>query len=307
MQDIILKENFPDLVLKLSEGDPESIVRASALKCLQEIVKNSFLWERVKDDNIPVSPPCKPDRQYKRNFQQKILQTLTNETEGVVRSEAVSLMRHLFSHQELPEDIMPQIYSMMAAAATLDLHWEVKKEALNFWEKVIWERLRNQGMIDGAFPEVTFSKEHRKIVTLTQPEVQKRLNKVLLELSGHGCLEVLVSTVQNECDIEVVKRGVDIVKKFSAILKTYNVVRCEEIRSPCSPSAKSDCFNFAANSQDVQINGVKKFLEFVRQDLDKLVENKTTWLKSTDIFESVLDDTLRESENNDAINGMDCY
>lgn len=227
-------------------------------------------------------------------------------------------MKHLFSHEELPKDMMPRVYEIMVAAATVDLHWEVKMKSLDFWEEVIWERLRNQGVIDGAFPEVTFSKEQRKIVTLTQLEIQKRLTRVLLELSGNGCLGVLVSAMQDECDIQVVERAVDITKKLMDFLRKYAVISYEDVKLHCvrSPSAKGERFDFGISSSAVlEISGVKKvapkeFFDFIKQDLSKLVENKRVWLRNMDNLESVLDDMLKECDDHDDdddMNRMDCY
>lgn len=185
-------------------------------------------------------------------------------------------MTQLFSHQDLPDDMLPRMYEMMEAAATVDLHWEVKTKALDFWEEVIWEHLRNQGMIDGAFPEVIFSKEHRKIVTLTKGEIQKRLKKVLSELSQNGCLGVLLSALQDGCDVEVVRRAVDVTKKVVGFLKKHKVTGYDKKGS-------------------VSVHGVvtKKFMDFVQQDLDKL-QSKKTFCKSIDSLESVLDDIFRD-------------
>jgi hypothetical protein len=84
---------------------------------------------------------------------------------------------------------------VMAYAALSDLHWEVKVNALVFWEKVIERQMSDQGMIDGVFPSVTFSKENRKIVLLTENEIKLRLNKVLGELARIRCLQVSTQTV----------------------------------------------------------------------------------------------------------------
>lgn len=56
------------------------------------------------------------------------------------------------------------LYRNMSAAALSDLDWEVKLQALEFWQVIIDESLTQQGMLDGAFPELTFSKEKQKIV-----------------------------------------------------------------------------------------------------------------------------------------------
>nr|CAD7195770.1 unnamed protein product [Timema douglasi] len=82
-----------------------------------------------------------------------------------------------------------EIYQAMTIAATSDLYWEVKVNVLSFWEKVIEQQMSDQGMIDGVFPNVTFSKENRKIVTLTSEVIKLRLNKALEELARLGCLQ----------------------------------------------------------------------------------------------------------------------
>lgn len=53
-RDVILQENFPDLILKLAEEDSEGFVRASALKCLREMVKTTYFLKYFSDHNIPV-------------------------------------------------------------------------------------------------------------------------------------------------------------------------------------------------------------------------------------------------------------
>lgn len=52
----------------------------------------------------------------------------------------------------------------MSSAALSDLDWEVKLQALEFWQVIVDETLTQQGMLDGTFPPFTFSKEKQKIV-----------------------------------------------------------------------------------------------------------------------------------------------
>lgn len=85
---------------------------------------------------------------------------------------------------------MACLYETMFHAAVNDLHWEVKVYALTFWKEVISCNLANQGMIDGVFPSVTFSKQLRKIVTLDSAEIHTRLSRVMHELGKNGCLQV---------------------------------------------------------------------------------------------------------------------
>lgn len=90
-------------------------------------------------------------------------------------------MSILYEFQDLPEYKLPLLYDIMSHAVMIDLYWEVKVKALYFWHKVLERHLMDQGVIDGTFPKITFSKEHRKIVTLNETEVRRRLVKV----SGH--------------------------------------------------------------------------------------------------------------------------
>lgn len=78
-------------------------------------------------------------------------------------------------------------------------------------------------MVDGAFPAVTFSKEHKKIITLTDKEIQLRLRKVLNELSLRGCLGIMMACLQDS-DLEVVKKSVELVKKLLGYLNKYNFI-----------------------------------------------------------------------------------
>lgn len=229
-------------------------------------------------------------------------------------------MQLLYKHQNLPEETKAQIYEMMAFSATLDLQWEVRKRGLQFWNEVIYELLRNQGMIDGSFPNVTFSKEHRKIVTLTDIEIKRRLSKVLLQLSETGCLGVLLSTLQDDCDLEVVKEAVAITNKLVALLNQYGANLNENLRSPSISSNESEFVpqpkyarsssNASFNSQStggsssVRIVTPYYFLEFVQQDLNKLVERRRKWLNGIDNFVFFIDEMLKDCDESSS---MDCY
>lgn len=132
----------------------------------------------------------------------------------------------------------------MTHAVTGDLHWEVKYNALDFWFDVFEVHLNNQGkfitwkkqletdimwafihsgMIDRVFPSVTFSKEQRKIVTLNETEIRRRLIKALNQLSHTGCLYVLKTACLDDCDLEVSKKAATAVSKLMKLLKMYQV------------------------------------------------------------------------------------
>lgn len=215
--------------------------------------------------------------------------------------EAVTLIHCLYLHEYVAQEKMQQLYEIMAAAATVDLHWNVRRKAIEFWDAVICECLKNQGMIDGKFPDVTFSKEDRKIVQLNENEIKKRLNKVLMELSVNGCLAILITAIEEDQDIEVIEKAVDVTKTFTALLEKYKLKdKLPASASPC----QNDCFDFTV---DVAKENVEKFLVFIRQDLDKILEHRRNFLKNANGLGALLDQMLRDYEEDDeGVNTMEC-
>lgn len=188
-----------------------------------------------------------------------------------------------------------QIYEIVVAAAVCDLHWEVKAKAVEFWTDVIANCLHNQGMIDNAFPEMTFSMDSRKIIMLSETEIQKRLHKVLIELSQYGCLKVLMTAIQDDCDIDVVDKAVQVTKTFAELLKRYKI----------EPN-RGDCVASSSASADYEIEK-QKFLKLLQGDLDQHVRSKRKWMNDMDSFEMLLNDMLHDYEDVDNSNDLDCY
>ncbi|XP_060521915.1 uncharacterized protein LOC132699297 [Cylas formicarius] len=207
-QKILLDAGLPQLILEMALKDGESFVRATALRCLQESILVPTIWGVFNELG---------------DFYEKILGIFRDETEGVVRKEAALLVCKIYEEHAVADHAHPKIYDVMTHAATADLHWEVKVNALSFWEKVVNRHLHHQGMIDGTFPSVTFSKENRKIVTLNAAEVRRRLVKTLDVLSANGCLAVFVAAIQDDCDLEVSRTATRIAGKFVTLLKQYEV------------------------------------------------------------------------------------
>lgn len=89
-------------------------------------------------------------------------------------------MSVIYEFQELSDYYLSKLYDIMSHAVLTDLYWEVKVKALEFWHKVLDRHLMYQGVIDGIFPQITFSKEDKKIITLTESEIRRRLVKVCI-------------------------------------------------------------------------------------------------------------------------------
>ncbi|KAI4456511.1 brca1-associated atm activator 1 [Holotrichia oblita] len=340
-QRVIIDSDLITLVVSMAVSDSESFVRASAIKCLQEMIKVNDFWNPIL---------------IQQQLPEKMIQMLNEETEAIVRTEAACLVKCIYEHQSFPVEMMDDVYKTMVSAATTDLHWEVKTNALDFWCKVILNHLQNQGMIDGRFPDVTFSKEHKKIVTLTEKEIKYRLSKVLYQLSQSGCLGVFVAAMQDDCDLEVMKTAAEKMKKIAKFFNLYNmdkVYTCS--KSPTTPShvSTSQKFNPPIHpstlntppitprmdysdeviDQIVQSSDInlltnvynpsdevstrpkfnthvvevtpEAFLSVLHSDLDAIVNEKTKWLQNIDDLNSLLDDMLK-CYNGD-VNSMDCY
>ncbi|KAI8129654.1 hypothetical protein FF38_13103 [Lucilia cuprina] len=221
------------IVLQMAKNDQEPYVRASALKCLSKMVLINIIWDNDLNNQDLID---------------HLFFVLFNESEGIVRKEAMKTLATIYEHRRIPSRYMDTLYSTLAHCVISDLHWEVKLEALHFWELEFKKQFTNQGMIDGTFPTVTFSKEYKKIVTLTEKEINLRILKVFKELSLRGCLGVILKCLQEECDLEVIKTAVCMVHCLLEKLKKYNFESLvESIDKNSSPSNSSNS-NSAPNT-----------------------------------------------------------
>lgn len=146
---------------------------------------------------------------------------------------------------KIPNHQYDLLFPTLAYSAVSDLYWEVKYQALLFWVLVVKRQFQQNGVIDGAFPAVTFSKELKKIVTLTPKEIETRLKRVLDELSTRGALGVLLECLNDNCDLEVVKRAARTVARISMFLNSYNYM--SELNHP-EPTASGQQYSGSAAS-----------------------------------------------------------
>ncbi|GAB0095115.1 uncharacterized protein DMENIID0001_104570 [Sergentomyia squamirostris] len=206
-QQHILDSKLCPIVGSMAKNDMEPYVRASALHCMFKMMNIPIYWEKSLKT---------------QNLMSHLLVCLSEESEGVVRREAVSLLCSLYDHQKVPKDQLDAVLSTMAHCAVNDLHWEVKINALYFWANEITRQCQHQGVIDGVFPAVTFSRENKKIVTLNEREISLRIGKILDELSVRGCLGVLLECLGDDCDLAVVRVAVKIIEELKIFLSKYN-------------------------------------------------------------------------------------
>ncbi|XP_050345857.1 uncharacterized protein LOC126770497 [Nymphalis io] len=205
----IIANDLINVAMTMALNDHEYYVHVSALKCVGAASKVVPLWEHLKQQF--------PD------VQEKLLFILSNNPEGIVRKEACNVLCEIYQNVKLNRNFKITLYDHMVSAALSDFHWEVQLTALKFWKIVIQSLLNDQGMLDGTFPPVTFSRETRKIVTLNQGEIQKRLTRILEELASIGCLTVLVKLLHDETEVEIMDAALAISTELLDILDRYKV------------------------------------------------------------------------------------
>lgn len=221
-QDFLLNNQFPKVAVEIIKTDGESYVRASALTFIATMIRINKLWERQLSQI---------------DLTETAIYLLKNESEAIVRREAVNLIKELYVHQKWSREVIDSMLRAMCVAAVFDLHWEVKTNALSFWDHFVKSHLTDQGMLDDSFPNVTFSKEHRKIVALNEREIKRRLNKALDELARQSCLGVLLVTLKDDSDFEVCKASAAIIGKLKTCLLKYKL---DEPSTPVPHNATID-------------------------------------------------------------------
>ncbi|XP_058812065.1 uncharacterized protein LOC131676779 [Topomyia yanbarensis] len=274
-QKLILDCDIIPVVEAAAKNDTEPYVRASALRCLSLMVRIRLLWEHSLS---------------KLNLMNHLIITFDTESEGIVRREAVNTVREIYSNHKILPHCLDSVFSVLAFSTVNDLYWEVQINALQFWRVVMCRQFQHQGMIDGTFPSVTFSKEHKKIITLTNKEILLRLRKVLNELSLRGCLGVLLACLQEDCDLEVVKNAVEIIQRLMGYLNKYNFL--DEYRKVVDPATGENSIRPLVSVLDtnysvhVKTNALLNNTQ--RNDADYSSGNVPCLINSEEIIDSIV-------------------
>ncbi|PZC82243.1 uncharacterized protein LOC110372088 isoform X1 [Helicoverpa armigera] len=205
----ILENNLINLAATIAFNDYESYVQVSALKCIGAASRINVIWDQL----IAEFP----------DMQERLLYILRHNEEGIVRKEACNVLCDLYQNIKMTPAFKQTLYEHMVSSALTDFHWEVQISALKFWKCVYYSLLSGQGMLDGNFPPVTFSRETRKIVTLNETEIQKRLIKILEELASIGCLTVFVTLLHEQTEVGIMDAALSIAQELYDILKRHNV------------------------------------------------------------------------------------
>ena len=226
------------------------------------------------------------------------MEILGNESEGVVRREAVACITAIYNYQHIPAHCLDLIFSVMAHCAVNDFYWEVRVNALEFWCLVIQRQFVHQGMIDGTFPAVTFSKEHKKIITLNDKEIQLRLRKVLNELSVRGCLGILMACLQDS-DLEVINKVVQVIEKMVKNLNKYNFIEEYNRKTVKTGSTKKPVIdsNYAEfQSMDSAKNVEVRNTADVRKTTDVCMSPENGEIHTCTAIEVIIDQILQTDD-----------
>ncbi|XP_060647725.1 uncharacterized protein LOC132785590 [Drosophila nasuta] len=238
-QRFLIDVKIPPIVYEMAKHDSEPYVRASAYKCLSKMVPINALWENGLSQLDLVD---------------HLLFVLYRENEDVVRSEAILTLSKIYDHRKIPSKYKNTLFSTLNYCVVGDHHWEVKVNALCFWRMEFQRQLKNQGMIDGIFPSVTFSKEHKKIVTLTEREIKLRVAKVLAEVQQYGYYGIVLKCLRDEYAIEVLKVIVTGIKAMNQKLNEYDFEIILNDIETLSPSTSNKETFTTSNTSDRQMS-----------------------------------------------------
>ncbi|KAL1489929.1 hypothetical protein ABEB36_013855 [Hypothenemus hampei] len=205
----ILHEHInQSFVMNMAMNDDNLLVRATSVKCLQEMV----LIEHFLDDGKAGW------------FITNVLQLMCEESETVVLKEIIILITRSYDKLRNSVDRVKIYDVMVKAALNHNVDWEIREQSIKFWDKVMSICLERQGMSDGNFPSVIFSKEDRKIIHLDDHEIRKRLIHALESMSQTGCFKVLQGVLQhNNSSKEVNTYTISIITKLLTLLQRYEV------------------------------------------------------------------------------------
>ncbi|KAK3867195.1 hypothetical protein Pcinc_027312 [Petrolisthes cinctipes] len=159
-----------DRAVVVALGDVEGYVRASAFNVLANVISIHKVWMGVEKENLA----------------HLALWSVMMDGESPVRAAAINLVHQLFLSAKYSDEEVDCLVVRVMQRATDDTDDEVRLAALEFIRTHILWKLNRNGMVDGEFPSVTFSRG--KITKLDKQEVKKRVQNVLTWVCECGYL-----------------------------------------------------------------------------------------------------------------------
>lgn len=185
----LAKEKYPHFVNWLGRhhlntavvtaiGDVEGYVRASAFTVLANIISIDKAWLELEleEENLP----------------HRALSAVLSEGEAAARKAALTLVQELFLAGKFSEEEVDSLVVPAVQHCGEDPDNEVRLAALEFIRTHLLWCLSKNGMVDGEFPSITFSRG--KIIKLDTEEVKTRVVRVLNWVCRCGYLCVLLAS-----------------------------------------------------------------------------------------------------------------
>ncbi|XP_050538472.1 uncharacterized protein LOC126903935 [Daktulosphaira vitifoliae] len=172
----ILENQLPVAVYNTAKHDNDSFVKAKAIECLSNMVAISEVGTMLLN---------------KTDLLEFCLDTMQWEPEGVIRRQAVKLITTFYNFNYLSESVFNEICVVMVHVSIKDPLWEVKKFTYDFWSCVVCKLTK----------ETSYSENSNELYDF-------------IKLGEVGCLHVLHTALNDECDLEVQKSAICISKKL---------------------------------------------------------------------------------------------
>ncbi|XP_063703720.1 uncharacterized protein LOC134833353 [Culicoides brevitarsis] len=306
LQSLFVKQDFCGAILTMSKSDAEPYVRASALKCLKTMSRvNKFGTILQEMDLI-----------------QHLCELVRTEDEAIVRRDAIDVLRDIYLHQRSPKNLLATILPTMIYCGAVDLHWEVRINALRFWDHLLDQCFTAEGYSDYGFPPQCFSTKLKKIVTLNENSIKAKLTTILQEFQQHGGFGVLLANLEETTDTEVMKVAVQIINKLKKRLEKYDFTGSAgmeiETNNETLPNAEifqveagpavsetildsvvdSDDINLLVNAHQNALNNDREGHRFDKTDFEAVMKVTAdaflNAIKDKD-FESIIESRVRET------------
>lgn len=242
------------------------------------------------------------------------MQMFYSEQDGILRSEIVDLITNIYEHHMVPDRTVVKFYDIMSYAVLEDEFWSVKTNALSFWKKVIDNHLSEEGMIDGEFPSVTFSKKLKKIITFDDCSIKKCLDRVLSKLTEIGCITAFLYAINSNAENMIEQTALQIIQPFIMLLKRYYCTTIS-IKNPTPNCFDSFCCSPEPNITDSSLlssssNIFSPYPESLYNDIldmQELVSDKNIFSTILDNSASDTPEAVQRNEFLQVVEHFDCY
>lgn len=211
-----------------------------------------------------------------------------DEINGILRSETVGLITTIYDCHTLPDNISEKLHDALKFAVLEDDIEAVKTNALCFWKKVIDKHLAEEGMIDGEFPSVTFSKKLKKIITFDDFVIKQCLDRVLSKLSKLGCLTVFLFALNSDSHKILKQTALDLIMPFIQLLKKHYLSPKNMLSGSLGSSPRSSV-TYSSNSTSSSSNIFSPYPESLYEDI---LDMQETLVSDSSILQMVIDESV---------------